>query len=65
MISPPVPSVNPALSSSPEAVAEVVRAWSRWATRTSSLTEAAREHLARLLDELLEEYLASAPPSLR
>jgi hypothetical protein len=53
----------PALSSSPDAVAEVVRAWSRWATRTSSLTEAAREHLARLLDELLEEYLASASPA--
>jgi hypothetical protein len=43
----------------PDQVAAVVRAWSAWATRTSSLTEAARQHLARLLDELLEEYVAS------
>jgi hypothetical protein len=48
------------LTVDPDFVAAVVRAWSLWATRTSSLHEAAREHLARLLDELLEEYVATA-----
>jgi hypothetical protein len=47
------PSVPPLI------VADVVRAWSAWAAPHSGLSLAAREHLARVLEEMLTEYLMS------
>jgi hypothetical protein len=43
----------------PSVVADVVRAWSAWAAPHSGLSQAAREHLVRVLDEMLTEYLMS------
>jgi hypothetical protein len=42
----------------PALVASVVRAWSAWASRQIGLTLAAREELARQLDEMLVEFQA-------
>ena len=46
----------------PLIVADVVRAWSAWAAPHSGLSLAAREHLARVLEEMLTEYLMSDEP---
>jgi hypothetical protein len=47
------------LPAPPLVVADVVRAWSAWAAPHSGLSLAAREHLGRVLDEMLTEYLMS------
>ena len=46
----------------PLLVADVVRAWSAWAAPHAGLSQAAREHLVRVLDEMLTEYLMSDGP---
>jgi hypothetical protein len=48
---------RPVTASSAETAA-VVRAWSAWGSRQAGLPQTTRDELARVLDELLEEYVS-------